>query len=282
MTFKPILWTYEPRKDGVCAVKIYGKRKYFHTEVAIHPDDWDPENLKVKRSNPLHAQMNAVLKAKVLELEKIQLEGGVLPTRKIIKAKEKAAVPTQTISVADFIDLYINESTRGEHDLKLNTIKSYQSLRLRLNQFGEHRGHPVHWEDINQTFYGDFWQFLNTNFGVQKEGGFSKHIKNIKKFMSEAQRRGLHQNEAHRASEFKVHRTPKGQKIYLTTQEVELLEQVDLSATPWLEVERDRWLICYYFLLRYQDGQDHIALNPGPKLSSATMPTKREFRPPFR
>jgi len=257
MTFKPILWTYEPRKDGVCAVKIYGKRKYFHTDVAIHPDDWDAENLKVKRSNPLHAQMNAVIKGKIIELEKILLEGGVLPTKKVILAQEKVAEQPKKVSVVDFIQQYINEAVRGEHNMVYGTIQSYQSLHLRLCQFGEHRGQPVYWEDINQAFYADFWQFLHHNFGVQKEGGFSKHIKNIKKFMSEAQRRGLHQNNAHRESAFKVYRTPKGKKIYLSVQEVEKLEQLDLSSMPWLEVERDRWLICYYFLLRYQDGQDH-------------------------
>lgn len=253
MIFKPILWTHKPRKDGRCAVKIYGKRLYFHVpKVALNPEDWDEANAKVKRSNPLHAQINAVIRAKLLEVESAHLEGRELPKKK------KAPVPESKadVSIYDFIGIYIAETANGEHEISEGTVKQYQSLQLRLKQFGIHRGKPIGFADIDQKFYGDFFQFLHQNFDIQKTGGFSKHIKVLKKFMSEAQRRGLHNNNSHRASDFKVHQS-KGQKIYLTEKEVEKIEQLDLSTMSWLEEERDRWLICYYFLLRYQDGQDH-------------------------
>ena len=254
MIFKPILWTHKPRKDGRCAVKIYGKRLYFHVpKVAIYPDDWDETNGKVKRSNPLSAQINAVIRAKLLEVETAHLEGREMP-----KKKKEPAQPKKKITIYDFISTYIAETSNGEHDLSPGTVKHYRSLQVRLKQFGIYRGEAITFEDIDQKFYGDFWQFLHTNFNIQKAGGFSKHIKILKKFMSEAQRRGLHNNNAHRDSNFKVHHA-KGQKIYLSEKEVEMIEQLDLSSLPWLEEERDRWLICYYFLLRYQDGQDHIS-----------------------
>lgn len=87
MNFKPILWTYEPRKDGSCAVKIYGKKKYFQTGVAVDPQQWDDKNGKVLRAHPLHAQMNALIHAKILELEKSLLEGNELPTKTNLKAQ---------------------------------------------------------------------------------------------------------------------------------------------------------------------------------------------------
>lgn len=43
------------------------------------------------------------------------------------------------------------------------------------------QGKPIYFEDIDQNFYGEFWQFLHTEFGIQKAGGFSKHIKVLKK-----------------------------------------------------------------------------------------------------
>ena len=255
MTIKPVLWTHEPHKDGRCPIKIYIARQYLPVpKIAVHPDDWDTKEGKVKRSNPLYAQINAVIRARLLEIEKAHLEGQELP-----KKKKKNQDTTQTkITIHDFIGIYIAETAQGQHEISAGTVKHYQSLQLRLKQFGTHRGEPIRFEDIDQKFYGDFFQFLHTNFNIQKTGGFSKHIKILKKFMSEAQRRGLHNNDAHRDSNFKVHQS-KGQKIYLTEQEVEKLEKLDLSTMPWLEEERDRWLICYYFLLRYQDGQDHIA-----------------------
>ena len=254
MTFKPILWSYGPRKDGSCSIKIYGQKQYFHTKVAVHPEHWDEEKGKVLRSHPLHAQMNALISAKLIELEKIVLEGGELPTKKNLLAKTE---DPKKANVCEFIQSYIDETARGQHELSSGTIKHYQSLQLRLRQFAEHTGKPVEWEDINQTWYGSFWIFLSETFGMAKDGGFSKHIKVLKKFMNEAQRRGLHQNNAHHEPNFKVHHS-KNHKIYLTEEEVGKMEALELSGMPWLEAERDRWLMCYYFLMRYQDGQDHI------------------------
>lgn len=255
MTFKPIIWTYRPRRNGQCSVKIYGQKKYFNTDILIDPKFWDDAKGKVRSIHPHHAQINAIIQKKIVELERTFLNGEQLPTKKNIKAQVKQIEAKPTI--CQFIQAYIDETAKGEHEISSGTIKHYQSLQLRLNQFAAHQGKTVDFEDINQKWYGDFWQFLHTNFQIQKAGGFSKHIKVLKKFMSEAQRRGLHANSAHRETDFKVHQT-KGQKIYLTEQEVEKIECLDLCTMPWLEAERDRWLMCYYFLMRYQDGQDHI------------------------
>lgn len=254
MTFKPVLWTYKPRKDGRCPVKIYcysdAHKTYQLTGIAVHPDQWDENKGKVTRAHPLHEQMNSIIRGKVLELESMALDG-----KKILSKKEREAAPK--VSILKFIDKYVAEVASGQHNIKDSTVKNYQSLQLRLKQFSEHRGNEICFEDINQEFYGQFWQFLNTNFNLQKEGGFAKHIKNLKKFMSEAKRRGLHQNNAHEDSDFKVLKY-RGQKIYLTESEIKCVEDLDLGTMPWLETERDRFLICYNFLLRYQDGQDHI------------------------
>jgi len=251
-TFKAVLWTSEPHKDGRCAVKIYGKRKFYHVpRVAVLPADWDETNGKVKRTNPLHASINSVIKSKLLEIETAYVEG-----REISKKQKKEPAEART-TISQFIELYVAETAKGQHDIAAGTVKHYNALKIRLNQFAEDRGKPVYFDEIDSDFYGDFWQFLNTNFNIQKAGGFAKHIKVLKKFMNEAQKRGLHANNAHRDKNFKVHKS-KGQKIYLTETEIEKIESLDLSSMPWLEEERDRWLICYYFLLRYQDGQDHI------------------------
>lgn len=257
MTFKPVLWTYKPRKDGRCPVKIYcyseAQKTYQLTGIAVHPDQWDQDKGKVTRANPLHEQMNAIIRAKVIELERMALEGKRIPTK--TESQEAKKVP-----IVKFIDKYIGEVASGQHHITPSTVKNYQALKLRLNQFSEHRGKELCFEDVDQAFYGDFFGFLNETFNLQKEGGFSKHIKNLKKFMSLALKRGIHRNNAHLESEFKVHKY-RGQKVYLTEAEMKAIEALDLSTMPWLEAERDRFLICYNFLLRYQDGQDHVNRN---------------------
>lgn len=255
MTFKAILWTYGPRKNGQCAVKIYcrfkGKSQYFPTGISVVPEDWDESRGQVTRSHPLAQQMNAKIRNLALELESKALNGETLPSRKEQKPSKA------TVSISEFITTYVNEVNKGQHDIRLVTAKHYVSLKLRLDQYAVQLGRPVEWEDINIEWYRAFWSFLSENFQITKEGGFAKHIKNLKKFMREGLRRGLHKNKVYEDKDFKVYRS-QDQKIYLNEKEIELLEKLDLSHHPWLETERDRWLLCYYFLMRYQDGQDHI------------------------
>lgn len=85
--------------------------------------------------------------------------------------------------------------------------------------------------------------------------------------MAVAQERKLHHNEAYK--KYKVHRTTKTNKIYLTKEEIAALENLDLSGQPTLEVERDRFLVAYYLLQRFSDvtslGRDNFFESNGRK-----------------
>lgn len=257
MTFKAILWKHEPKKNGQCSIKIYynanGAKGYLKTGLAVLPIQWDVNKGLVNKTHPLFQQMNSMIRSQLLDIEKRALHG-----ENFLETKKAEVIKKSELTISEFITQYIDEIAKGQHDLASGTVKNYQSLKLRLDQFGVERGTPVRWEDISQDWYGAFWMFLSENFGVSKQGGFSKHIKILKKFMAEAMRRGLHQNIAHEDRNFKVHRSASA-KIYLNEDEVALMENLDLSSFPHLEMERDRWLLCYYFLMRYQDGQDHMA-----------------------
>jgi hypothetical protein len=54
MTVRALLWTYKPRKDGKCNIKIYihkgGKKKYRSTEYFAREEDWDKDSHRLKRS----------------------------------------------------------------------------------------------------------------------------------------------------------------------------------------------------------------------------------------
>jgi len=71
--------------------------------------------------------------------------------------------------------------------------------------------------------------------------------------MNIALERKLHSNTSHQERAFKAHKTRTSTKIYLTTEEITKLEQLDLSGQPALEQERDRFLVQYYLLLRFSD-----------------------------
>lgn len=250
MTVKAVLWT-QPREDGKCDIKIYtyheGKKKYLSLGIAVLPKDWDAKAQKVKKSHPLSEIYNTQIRKHALEVEEKILTGQSLSRKKGAQGK----------SLTGFIEDYIKATLQGAHDHADGTIKNHQSTLKRLKQFEAHRGQKLSFEDIDQAFYIDFLGFVSGKFKLTKTGGFAQHIKNVKKFMSEAKRQKLHDHSGHLERDFKVLKS-KEKKIYLTEADVQKLEAVNLSGTPWLDVERDRWLICYYFILRFQDGQDYV------------------------
>ena len=72
MTVRAILWTYEPRKNGTCNIKIYvndGKKKYFKTKLSVLPQDFDAQKGLVKKSHPSYLQYNAIIRNKIREIE---------------------------------------------------------------------------------------------------------------------------------------------------------------------------------------------------------------------
>lgn len=255
MTVKAILWTYEPGKDGKCDIKLYiyheGKKRHISLGVTVEPKDWDTKAQKVKKTHPLSEVYNALIRKNLLEIEERILTGQGLPQKNGAQGKN----PVWTLT--SFIEDYITQTLQGAHDHADGTIKNHRSTLKRLQQFETHRGQPLRFEEIDQSFYTEFLAFVSGRFKLTKTGGFAQHIKNIKKFMSEAKYRGLHNHSGHLDRDFKVLKS-KERKIYLNEDDVRKLERVDLSATPWLDVERDRWLICYYFILRFQDGQDYV------------------------
>ncbi len=56
--------------------------------------------------------------------------------------------------------------------------------------------------------------------------------------------------ETYKHHRFKVQQSKPSNKIYLTEAEIEaIIHALDLSSDPWLEKERDRFLVTYYFFL---------------------------------
>lgn len=63
----------------------------------------------------------------------------------------------------------------------------------------------------------------------------------------------VHNNTVFREAAFKRPRPKTTGKIYLTTDEMDLLEQLDLRDQPYLERKRDRFLLAYWFIMRFSD-----------------------------
>lgn len=244
MTVRAIIWTYKPRKDGTCNVKIYwqheGKKGYIKTDYYILPTDWDDDKGLVRKSNPLHGQYNARIQSEVLKLQSGILQGDVPDGKQIVK------------SLIDFVKNYIAEVDNGIHDISSGTCKQYKTHLTRLEGYKAYTGKDVKFEDIGAEFYVQFSAYLKM-VGCNLPG-IGKHTKILKKMMNEALQRGLHKNTAHQGKLFKGHQPSLSDKIYLSVKEIEAFEAVDLTDKPDLLREQRRFLVSYYLVLRYSDS----------------------------
>lgn len=95
MTIKAILWTYGPKKDRTCSIKIdtnlSGQKKYFKTQLAVLPEQFDEKKGLVRKSPPACQLYNANLHSQILEIESHLLQGGPF---KDIGQKHTSSYPT--------------------------------------------------------------------------------------------------------------------------------------------------------------------------------------------
>ena len=252
MNFRNLLWTYCPRKDGSCDIKIYanahGKKKYFSTGLRVIPKVWDDKKGQVKRSHPLAEQYNSKINGLRLRIEQHLLEGGTI--NNFIAGKKDA----QKHSLIEFGEKFLEEVAQGLHDdISGGTAKIYQATLNHLNKYCKQQNLPgLFFQDIDQEFHRNFTAYLLGSAHCELPT-VGKHIKNIKKLMNLSYSRKLHKSLMHREKAFKTYRENGSTKIYLTEEEIGILEQLDLSGQAFLERERDRFLVAYYFLLRFSD-----------------------------
>lgn len=246
MRIKAVLWKYDPRQDGSCSIKIYanvnGKKKYFKTKLAVFPNEFDEKAGEVKRVHPSHSLYNSAIRTQIRTLEDHFLKGGDFNTLK--KGKPASLIP--------FLTEFIQDAEAGAIGITQSTTKNYKSTLTRLKQFSDLRNQEFTFNNVDLDFYDDFKRFL-LNEGKCKIPGFNKHIKILKAIMRLALDKGLHNNTAFQHKLFKKI-TVKTNKIFLTVEEIEQIENLDLFDRPGLARERDRFLVSYYFLTRYSDS----------------------------
>lgn len=241
MKVRKVLWKYKPNKDGTCLIRIYvyhnKKKKYFSTGIAVFPKHWNEKTRLVKRSHPFAAQYNAIVNSKKHELEAHFLEGGTMEDFDVGDG-----------SFMDYLHHFI-----GNNDLRPGTIKVYRGAFTRLKQYLDYYHlNDISFQDIDLEFYKKYIAFLKDQ-GYCGDIGAGNHIKVMKKLLRKAQNEGLHRNEAYKDAEFKVLKSKGSNKIYLNEEEIAQLEELDLSTQKPMERERDRFLLSYYFLLRFSD-----------------------------
>ena len=250
MNFRNVLWTYAPKKDGTCDIKIYfsdnSKKRYVSTGIKILPEYWDDKRHQVKSIHPLAKRYNAKITRLRLDIERHFLDGHSWDT---LFKKECHS------SITEFLEQIIKEGEAGTLPITSGTLKNYRSSLTRLRGYETFHGKPApSMQAMDMAFYHAFVGYLASEGNCQLPG-INKHIKIIKRLMNMGLERGIHQNTIHQQKGFSRPRSKKSDKIFLNEQDIAVLENADLFQQPHLQRELDRWLIAYYFMLRFSDLQ---------------------------
>ncbi len=232
--------------DGTRAIKIYvynnRKKDYINTGYHVNEKHWDQRFLKVKKEHPNADLYNANIQAIITDLEKQMLSG--IPLKSI-----KSTDPNDTDFIS-FIKQFIAECVKGTIKRAPNTIRHYQVNLRQIQNYCSING-PVSFESLNKDFYLSFIEYYRKQGHIDSTIGGK--VKFIKLIINEAIDRGITNTIEHKKKYFK-RPTSENDSIYFNEAEINSIVKLDLSSYPTLQAERDRFIISYYFLLRFEDS----------------------------
>lgn len=247
------------RAAVIMSVHVENQRMRLGTGVTVKPEDWNEARQEVKRTDPKYASLNAMLKARRLEVESavlngIATHGETFSLRNLAdelsRRKGEPKESSSTERTFAFWEVYGQFLSSKKHELEPRTIAKYNTLRVILKEV-EKGGGPLKFDAIDHNFYDRF-----RNHMIKKRkltnNTIGKYVSTFKTFLSWAQERGAPVHPSYR--KFKVEEE-EVEVVALTWDELELITKVDLSDNPRLDRVRDLFLLECYTGARFGDIQ---------------------------
>lgn len=231
----------------------YGRRFKYSTGYKSCFENWDFEKQKIKetKSNIINARevnefLSNIENAIKKEYSRLIAEN-IIVTNDVLKQfldnflnkniKSEKVVP---ITFFDFADAYLELKKKGITKI---THTSYNQTLKKVNAFSVANNLKIDFNSFDKTFALSFITYLEElDLALNT---ITKHIKNLKTFLAEANRKRFIDNVDFNLSDFNL-KAEETTAIYLTESELGLMLNKDFSKYPQLELARDIFLIgCY-------------------------------------
>lgn len=239
-------------------IKFNGHRVFMSTGEKIIPSNWDfIKQRAIGKANydlnfwldKIEAEAKTIFRN--LNIENITPTGELvqeLLKEKIDNTPQNISIQSEQISFFEFINQFIEQAkTIRKHE----TIKAYKSTLNHLKDYCHYYNKKLDFDNVDMDFYHSFTKYLSIDIGNSKNT-VAKHIKTIKTFMNEATDRGVNSNLVFRTKSFKKITEPVD-KIYLSTDEIKSISELDLSETKVKDYARDLFVVSCYTGLRFSD-----------------------------
>ncbi|MBP8097249.1 MAG: site-specific integrase [Saprospiraceae bacterium] len=254
---------------SIYARYIYsGREVKYYLKESINPKFWDPKSQRARKTRdfPQHVELNALINKLTAELESISRNlrndlGGRLPTAKELKkafhdhlgTEQNSLEKDSAAKVVDYFDHFIHLSEEGMRSIQVKpaTIQIYRKTLDHLQCFEKKMHHHYSFEEIDLEFYASFVGYLR-NDRKQSVNTIGKQIKTIKTVLRHALEAKRHNNRDFESTGFKTLKE-EAESIYLTVNELDKIEGLDLSHKQTFDKVRDAFLMGCYTGLRYSD-----------------------------
>lgn len=247
-----------------------------HTNKSIDPKHWNPDTQKARQSLAGYSSFNKWLKDVDAFISQIETDW-------INQHSKKSAIPLLPSELLkDKLRKYLSKENKEEREQNLKTsfwgsydnflyrmengtrvhlekgtpiapktIFQFHNLKRHLQNFEKNTQFKIEFESIDMNFYKKFVDYLTIKLKLAPNT-IGKLITNIKVFMREAFEDGLTTNNTFTHRKFKSINF-KSDTIYLTTDEIKALQNLDLSKQPRYERVRDMFVVGCYTALRHSD-----------------------------
>lgn len=251
-----------------------GKRLQYYTGQRIDSkyyvkDYWKSGKDPVKAAAPDATNINNILSMLLSDVKKLHTQAianGVAPTvdyfrSELDKIYKSAPENSTTKTPHDFLSFFqhvidgresgfrtiMTGKSKGQR-YKLESLKNAKAVLAKVKEFS--KGKPLPFDKINLEFHSKYREFL---FDQDKEiSTFGAHVKVIKNIMNESILDGVNTHKGHLHPGF-IKPSYEADTIALSADQLAKLEEVDLSAYPYLDNARDLFLVGCYSGQRYSD-----------------------------
>ena len=174
-------------------------------------------------------------------------------------------IPTDLIS---YIDYYIDYR---KNEIKETSVKKYNVIKHKLERFQKSRKKVILIKEVNDNFKNEFVNYLKAE--KYSQNTMQRELVFVKTFCKHARFLGL--ETSHQLDGLRLDRA-KAEKIYLTSEELELIEKIDKSKlTESLDNAKDWLIISCYTGQRISDfmrfSKEQIRIEDGKQLLEFTQ-----------
>lgn len=161
----------------------------------------------------------------------------------------------------DYLQKYIAESPNRKNPktgryISRRTIQEYNTTNSYLTEYEQTTRQRLTFENITLTTLQGFYNFLSSENKDFALNNIAKHVDNFRQFLRAAKSDGYNVSpDILDTDKFKPARE-KAQNIYLNTNELKALFELDLSDNPTYDRVRDLFLIGCFTGLRISDFND--------------------------